>query len=120
MRLEELKVYIVAMDLGELAYNTSKNWNYFDKRTLGEQYVRAADSIAANISEGYGRYSFKETKVFLYYARGSAHETKTWITKATQRGLLAKGEVEQLGEKIELCISLLNGLIKVIGKIPSS
>ena len=118
MRLEDLKVYQVAMDLGELAYNTSKNWSYFDKRTLGEQYVRAADSIAANISEGYGRYSFKETRVFLYYARGSAHETKTWFTKANQRGLLEKAEIEQLTNKIELCIALLNGFIKSIGKIP--
>ena len=27
------------------------NWNYFEKDTVGKQLVKAADSIAANLSE---------------------------------------------------------------------
>jgi len=115
MRLEELKVYQVSMEIGAEIYDITSHWPYFDKRTTGGQIVRAADSIAANVSEGYGRYSFKETKLFLYYARGSAHETKTWIVKARSRNLITANQFEKLGSKIDFCIALINGLIKTIG-----
>jgi four helix bundle protein len=34
-------------------------WDYFLKDTIGKQLVKAADSVAANLSEGFGRYHFK-------------------------------------------------------------
>jgi len=45
-------------------------------RRLMDQQVAAADSIAANIEEGFGRGSTKEYAQFLIIARGSARETK--------------------------------------------
>jgi len=118
MKLEELKVYQVAMEIGEEIYRHAMKWDYFDRKTIGGQVIRAADSIAANISEGYGRYFFKETKLFLYYARGSAHETQTWIVKAKSRNLLTVEQSEKLLSKIDFCIALINGLIKSIGSSP--
>ena len=44
-------------------------------RLVGQQ-VASADSIAANIEEGWGRGSRKEYVQFLMYARGSARETR--------------------------------------------
>lgn len=44
-------------------------------RLIG-QPVASADSIAANIEEGWGRGSRKEYVQFLLYARGSARETR--------------------------------------------
>jgi four helix bundle protein len=41
-------------------------WEYFPKKTLGAQYVDAADSIAMNISEEYGRFHYNENKNFCY------------------------------------------------------
>ena len=43
-------------------------------RLIAQQYA-SADSIAANIEEGYGRGSRKEYTQFLIIARGSAQET---------------------------------------------
>ena len=43
---------------------------------LVSQQVDSADSICANIEEGYGRLSTKEYIRFLDYARGSARETQ--------------------------------------------
>jgi four helix bundle protein len=71
MKLEELQVYQLSMEIGE------KIWSYFEKDTIGKQLVRAADSVAANLSEGFGRFHFKEAKNFSYYSRGSLYETKT-------------------------------------------
>ena len=66
----------------------NEKWQYFEKDTIGKQLVRAVDSIAANLSEGFGRYHFKEKKNFSYYSRGSLYETKTWIVKAKNRKLI--------------------------------
>lgn len=56
MTLEEIQTYQLAMDLGERVWVIVDRWNYFAKDTVGKQLVKAADSIAANISEGYGRF----------------------------------------------------------------
>jgi hypothetical protein len=64
LKLEELEVYQMAMEIGEQAWDIVDEWKPFAKRTVGEQLVEAADSIAANISEGYGRYHYKENRQF--------------------------------------------------------
>ena len=88
MKLEELKVYQMAMEMGEEIWSVVNKWNWFEKDTVGKQLVKAADSIASNLSEGYGRYNYKESKNFDYYSRGSLFETKTWLTKAHNRNLV--------------------------------
>ncbi len=88
MKLEELQVYQLAMEIAERAWNIVIKWDYFAKDTVGEQLVKAVDSIAANLSEGFGRFHYKENKQFGYYSRGSHYETKTWITKAYNRNLI--------------------------------
>ncbi|WP_218919496.1 four helix bundle protein [Spirosoma aerolatum] len=58
------------------------SWDFFAKDTVGKQLVRSVDSVAANISEGFGRYRYKGNIHFCYIARGSPLETRTWIDKA--------------------------------------
>jgi len=76
MKLEDLQVYQLSMDLGEKVWQIVDKWNYLSKDTIGKQLVRAADSISSNLSEGYGRFHYKENKQFCYYSRGSLYETK--------------------------------------------
>jgi four helix bundle protein len=71
MKLEDLHVYQLAMDIGERVWEIVLDWNYFARDTIGKQLVKAADSVAANISEGWGRYYYKENRQFCYYSRGS-------------------------------------------------
>jgi four helix bundle protein len=85
MKLEELQVYNLSMEVSEKIWSLVVEWDYFEKKTIGEQFVRAIDSVAANLSEGFGRYFFKENKQFCYYARGSLFETKTWLRKSLYR-----------------------------------
>jgi len=54
MRLEELEVYNLAMEMGERVWVLVSEWDYFAKDTIGKQLVRAADSVAANLSEAKG------------------------------------------------------------------
>ncbi len=90
MKLEELQVYQLSMEIGEKVWKIVIKWDYFAKNTIGKQLVRAVDSVAANLSEGFGRFHYKENKNFCYYSRGSLYETKTWLTKARSRDLITK------------------------------
>jgi len=115
MKLEDFKVYNLSMDLGEEVYSIVIKWNYFDKDTAGKQLVRAVDSIAANLSEGMGRYHYKERKNFSYYSRGSLFETKTWLTKSHRRKLINEEKFNNLIENIEIIGIKLNNYIKTLG-----
>ena len=120
MKLEELNTYNLSMDLGEKIWNIVFKWDYFAKDTVGKQLVRAADSIAANLSEGFGRYHFKEAKNFGYYSRGSLFETKTWLTKAHNRKLVDSPEFEAFLSSIDSIGKMLNNYIKSIGTTKAS
>ncbi|MFQ5652763.1 MAG: four helix bundle protein [bacterium] len=116
MKLEEIRVYNLAMDLAEKIWEIVSKWNYFDKDTLGKQLVKAADSVAANLSEGYGRFSYKENKQFCYYSRGSLYETKTWLTKAHNRNLITDDDFTSLQKQTNTIAIKLNAYINSIGK----
>lgn len=120
MRLEELEVYQLTMKLGEHIWKVVAKWNYFAKDipiNIGrKQLVRSADSISANLGEGYGRFFYKENRQFCYYSRGSLYETKTWLTKSHNRGLLSDADFQALQEDIEKIALKLNNYINSIGK----
>ncbi len=114
--LEDLQVYKLAMEIGDLVFNYAEKWDIFNKKSLGDQYVRAADSIALNIAEGYGRFHYKENRNFCWYARGSLFETKCANQKAFNRKLISEEEYNNLLSKLKECHLVLNGYIKSIGK----
>src|SRR5258706_2916774 len=115
IKLEDLEVYKVAMEIGEIAWIITNKWNFYEKDTLGKQFTRAADSIALNISEGYGRYHYAENRNFCWYSRGSAFETSTAAKKAINRNLLSGEDYELLKSKLLLYFRLINPYIKSIG-----
>jgi len=115
MELVELKVYNQAMDLGEEVWSIVLKWQYFEKDTIGKQLVKSSDSIAANLSEGFGRYHYKETKHFGYYSRGSLFETKTWLIKAKNRNLIKEEKFSYMVSEINTIGKMLNAYIKSIG-----
>ena len=115
LKLEELEVYKVAMEIGESVWEIVASWDYFSKKTLGVQIVDAADSIAMNISEGYGRFHYKENKNFCYYSRGSAKETFTAINKARSRKLISEGDFTILSQKLDSYFRLVYRYINSIG-----
>ncbi len=114
-KLSELEVYKIANSIAEDVYKITSKWEWFDKSTIGVQFVKSSDSIAANISEGFGRYFYKENKLFCYYARGSLLETFTWSLKAFERDLISKEQYETLNQKLETLHIKLNSYIKSIG-----
>jgi four helix bundle protein len=115
MKLDELNVYKLASEIGDDAWLMVEKWSFFEKDTIGKQLVRAADSISANIAEGFGRYFYKENRQFCYYARGSMMETQTWVNKARNRGLISEQNAVEMNRKLDILAYKLNAYIKSIG-----
>ncbi len=116
IKLIDLEVYKVAMQIGDDIWEIVNTWDFFNKDTLGKQFVKAADSIALNIAEGYGRFFFKENKNFNYYSRGSAYECTSCLRKATKRKLISKEKNTELRILFEKYLKLINAYIKSIGR----
>jgi four helix bundle protein len=119
MKLEDLQVYQISMDLADEVHNLVIQWDNFHKFSTGTQLVDAADSVSANISEGYGRFHYKDHKNFLYFSRGSLFETKTWLTKASRRQLISEEKFISLIERYNSLGVKLNNYINTIGVAPN-
>ena len=111
MKLDDLEIYKLAMELGEKIWAIVVQWQNFEKNNIGSQLVRSGDSIAANISEGWGRRTYRENRNFLYIARGSLFETKTWLTKAVNRKLVDEDYFETLTKDMNTLGIKLNRFI---------
>ncbi len=114
--LENLEVYQQAEKFSDEIWVLVVDWNYFLKDTIGKQIVRSADSISANIAEGYGRYYYKESKQFYFYSRGSLQETKSWLTKCKRREIIDEQKANDLIVKADKILLMLNAFIKFISK----
>ncbi len=115
MKLEDLNIYQISLDLGEQVWKIVDEWENFEKFSIGKQLVTSVDSIAANIAEGFGRFHYKDAKNFYYYARGSLFETKTWIQKSKSRGLINEEDSEKLVNDLNDLGVKLNNFIKATG-----
>lgn len=120
MDIIELRVYQESMKMAEEIWKIVIKWDYFCKDTIGKQLVRSADSIAANLSEGFGRFHFKENINFCYYSRGSLYETKTWLTKAYNRSLISEDGYQKFDNWIKDVGIKLNNYINSIGRFNKS
>ena len=114
MKLEDFDIYNISMEIGDEIWFSVVEWENLDKYSIGQQIVRSADSIAANISEGYGRYHFKDRKNFMFYARGSHFETITWLTKAKNRKIISIEFYEGIISKMERLGVKMNNYINTL------
>ena len=116
MRLEDLQVYQLAMDIGERVWEIVVRWDFFAKDTVGRQLVKATDSMAANLSEGFGRFYYKGNKQFCYCSRGSQHEAVTWLRKAQRRELIDPKDFRSILTEMDAFAFKLNNYINSIGR----
>ena len=116
----ELDVYRLAEELSDKVWMDFNEWNVKAASTMGYQLVRAADSIAANLAEGYGRHTTPDRRRFYLYARGSFEETKAWLRKAIRREVIGKGKVQAYKAIIDELGPKLNAFIRSTGRLGAS
>jgi four helix bundle protein len=108
----ELDVYILSEDFSDKIWYGYDNWSEKVQRTIGYQIIRSSDSIAANLAEGYGRYTPADRRKFYYYARGSFEETKAWLRKLIRRKVITGDEIAGYTKIIDELGPKLNTFIK--------
>lgn len=113
LKIEDIKSYELGNIVCDKVWDLVSNWKYFDKDTVGKQFVRSADSIPANIAEGFGRFHYLDSIKFYYYARGSVYETQFWCKKSYKRNLINKKDYDSVMKNLRLLPKELNTLIKV-------
>jgi four helix bundle protein len=106
--IEELDLYKRCLNFSNEVWNICVRWDFCARKTVGDQLVRAADSISANVAEGHGRYSIKENIHFCYYSRGSVEEDKYYIRKSQARKLMSESEIVLLNKEIMIIAQQLN------------
>jgi len=79
---------------------------------LGNQLLRAGTSIAANIAEGYGRYSDPAFRNHLSIARGSLFETESWIDLLARASYLPHDRAAGLIDACEEIARLITSAMK--------
>ena len=116
MDLYRFNLIQLADTVSEQIWNEVQNWKMFERDTLGKQLVRAADSISANLSEAYGRYTYPDRRRFTYYARGSLCETTNWLDKAIRRKLITEEAGNELLAELTNLSFKINYYIKILAK----
>lgn len=87
---------------------------------LTSQIRRSANSVSANISEGFGRAKKFDKAHFYTIARGSATETQNHLDYGLLVGYFSQAERDRLNEEYEKLIISLNKIIKTLVLQPPS
>ena len=116
---ENLRVYQLAEEIGDLVWEAVIKWDRLAQDTVGKQLINSADSVGANIAEGTGRGTFADNRRFARIARGSLFEVKHWLRRAYKRRLLTEAEVDTLKTLVEELTPRLSAYIRSIGKEPT-
>ncbi len=108
-----LKAPELAVDLAAIVADLHRD---LATNVIGTQVLRSATSIAANIAEGYGRYSQAAYRNHRSIARGSALETESWMDLLQRRGYLSPERATELFEKCDEIQRLLTLRMKSLGE----
>lgn len=113
IKIEDIFVYQISLELCDLAWEIYKPLDWRDKKTMGDQFITAVDSNAANIVEGYGRYHYLDKVKFYINARASLMESKHWATVMHKRGLITDEQFKLFISKNENVHFHLNDYINI-------
>ncbi len=112
---DELDVYKLALGLSEWIYDITSEFPKEEKYNIISQLRRAVTSIGANLTEGYGRFHYKENIQFCRNARGSLSETKHFMIFSKRRGYITQDILNEFLKKYRELQVKINNYIKSIG-----
>ncbi len=99
IQLKDLEVYQLSRKLALLGWTIYSKLSIEQKKIIGDQFIRAIDSVGANIAEGYARYHYLEKIRFYHFSRGSLSEAiQHWAELLLELGIIDSETFDQLGE----------------------
>jgi len=112
LKINDIEAYNIGFNFSNKVWDLVIIWSYLAQKTIGAQFIDAADSISANIAEGFGRYHKKDKIKFYHYSRGSVLECVDWLEKSKVRDLITPEKYTELRNELEKLPKAINSLIK--------
>ena len=107
-----LRVWQHSRDLANAVERASRTFPRADHGVVSSQLRRAAISIPANIAEGCGKSSRKETIRYFQIAAGSATEVENHLLIASDFGFLDPKARDDLIEQVKVTQRMLFKLMR--------
>ncbi|UOU99781.1 four helix bundle protein [Chryseobacterium daecheongense] len=104
----EMPVWQKAMEIAEKCFYISENLPKKEDYALTSQLRRSAQSISANIAEGFGRRTTKDKSRFYDISRGSAFETKSHLIYGIKVNYFSENQYLEIEKLINEVIHELN------------
>ena len=112
----EMPVWQKAMELSIQVFKLSSSLPRSEDYGLTSQLRRAANSVSANIAEGFGRNTSKDKSNFYIISRGSAFETQNHLLYGKDVGYFESEISKEIISNYDELIHELNKLLKSLGK----
>ncbi len=104
-------VWNKAMDLAVEVHRVTQGFPKEEMYGVTSQMRRAALSVAANIAEGYGRYTYADKMHKYVQARGELIELMTFVYYCYRVGYVSEQEQTALLDRCQDIRMMLNALI---------
>jgi len=111
-KLGDLFIYKISIELCDFGWEIYECLDWTIKKIMGDQFIEAVDSNAANIAEGYGRYHYLDRIKFYYNARASLLEAKHWVFLLHKRKKVGQEKFDQFLKQANHVHYHLNDWIK--------
>ncbi|PSR03271.1 MAG: four helix bundle protein [Bacteroidetes bacterium SW_11_45_7] len=112
LELKDLEVYQLSRELSKLGWDIYQPLSFENKKLMGDQFMRAIDSVGANVAEGYGRYYYLDKVRFYYNSRASLMEAcEHWLELLHEREILSSEQFENVKKLYKKVQVKLNNLI---------
>jgi four helix bundle protein len=113
---KDLECYKQARLLRIFIADIVKKFPGHEKFLITAQIVDASRSITTNIAEGYGRYTYTDTRNFFIITRGSTTETMEHLATAFDEKYINEENLKSGEEMCELVFKLINGYITYLDR----
>jgi four helix bundle protein len=115
---EDLNCWKMGRELRNEVKDLIKTFPDFEKYELVSQMRRSSRSVTHNISEGYGRFHYKENIQFCRTSRGSLYELLDQFITSLDEGYINEEEYQKYKKRVNDCLAVLNGYINYLKKAP--
>lgn len=115
LSFEELECWKAGRDLRQfLSREVLPRLPKEERYRLGDQIMRAARSVTANVAEGYGRNHYLDNAKFCRNALGSCYEVLDHLLCAHDERWISDQLLEDARQKAGVTAKLINGYIRYL------
>ena len=114
---KDLNCYIKARELRMYISELVKKFPLLERYGLSAQIIDCSRSITRNIAEGYGRFTYTDTRNFFIIARGSVTETMEQLATSFDEQYISDLQLKKGEEMCEVVFKLINGYIFYLDKL---